>query len=164
MLCPCCSEQSFETCCKPLISCEQMANSAESLMRSRYTAYCQRAIDYIFATYATTARVGLTKQSIAQWANSVTFVRLQILDTQSDNDEGFVEFSAHYFSQNTEKNLKDNVLHKLHEKSRFIREDNQWCYIDGTITDEHSQTIGRNDSCPCLSGKKFKKCHGRSNQ
>jgi SEC-C motif-containing protein len=157
MICPCCSEQPFETCCKPLIE-GAIAKTPEALMRSRYSAYAQKYIDYLFETTAASARAQMTKQQIAQWANSVTFVKLEVLcgTTQSveDTDEqGFVEFSAHY--------LEGHLLNKLHEKSRFVRENGLWRYIDGEIIPQEAITPGRNDSCPCLSGKKFKKCHGR---
>ena len=42
------------------------------------------------------------------------------------------------------------------ERSRFLKENGQWYYIDGT-----RPQFGRNDPCPCGSGKKFKKCCGQ---
>ncbi|WP_187439378.1 SEC-C metal-binding domain-containing protein, partial [Escherichia coli] len=42
------------------------------------------------------------------------------------------------------------------ERSRFLKENGQWYYIDGT-----RPLFGRNDPCPCGSGKKFKKCCGQ---
>ena len=47
----------------------------------------------------------------------------------------------------------------LEERSRFVRENGHWFYLDG----EHTVTPlkpGRNDPCPCGSGRKFKKCCG----
>ena len=161
MLCPCCSERPFASCCEPLLigkaaTGKAAASSPEALMRSRYSAYSRGEIDYIYATYATATKVQHSKQEISDWANSVTFVRLEVLSASdpaslTDGDQGYVEFCAHY--------LQDKTLHKLHEKSRFIREQQQWRYIDGTIIEEQPLVIGRNDLCPCLSGKKFKKCH-----
>ncbi|MBN8445434.1 MAG: SEC-C domain-containing protein [Gammaproteobacteria bacterium] len=34
----------------------------------------------------------------------------------------------------------------------------QWRYIDGVLSNRPSKSIGRNDACPCGSGKKFKQC------
>ncbi len=34
----------------------------------------------------------------------------------------------------------------------------QWRYVDGVLTSKPSTSIGRNDTCPCGSGKKFKQC------
>lgn len=127
-------------------------------MRSRYTAYARRSIDYIFDTYAATTQTQSSKQEISAWANSVTFVRLDVISASQhksppSDEDGYVEFSAHY--------LQDGLHHQLHEKSRFVRQNQQWRYIDGNIIPEAAIALGRNDPCPCLSGSKFKKCHGR---
>jgi SEC-C motif-containing protein len=52
-----------------------------------------------------------------------------------------------------------------HEKSRFVRgEDNRWLCADSEMNPKGPQRrvekIGRNDPCPCGSGKKYKKCCG----
>ncbi|MEZ5505160.1 MAG: YchJ family metal-binding protein [Gammaproteobacteria bacterium] len=46
----------------------------------------------------------------------------------------------------------------LHERSRFVKEDGRWFYLDGEMLPLPSP--GRNDPCWCGSGQKFKKCHG----
>jgi SEC-C motif-containing protein len=174
MLCPCCSKRDFKDCCEPLIKGTACAQTPEVLMRSRYCAYTLKAIDYIFDTYANSVKTAaneneqLTKAEIIEMVNSVIFVRLEIRNgsdgtgdsVNNESDLGFVEFAAYY--------LDKNVLHCLHEKSRFVREyttgkhneQKQWHYIDGTIIEEPILNLGRNDPCPCQSGKKFKKCHG----
>lgn len=154
MLCPCCSGRPFEQCCKPLIDGEKPADTPQSLMRSRYSAYCQKAIDYIYDTYAKPARVKQSKADIKAWADNVAFVDLEILDATDDSkdDEQFVTFCASY--------LENQQLNRLLERSRFVREQGLWRYIDGKITPQKPLSIGRNDPCPCKSGKKFKKCHG----
>jgi len=68
-----------------------------------------------------------------------------------------VDFSATY----TRKGLKDIHLEKAH----FVKKDDQWLYESGsliptTIVREGTKT-GRNDPCPCGSGKKYKKCCGQ---
>ena len=45
--CPCCSQREFESCCAPFLNGEASAPTAETLMRSRYTAYVRGNIDYI---------------------------------------------------------------------------------------------------------------------
>ncbi len=150
MLCPCCSNLPFDQCCQPIIDGAKAAPTPQALMRSRYSAYCLKTIDYIYDTYAQSARLNQTKADIAVWAQSVSFVRLEILAC-SDEPE-YVEFCADY--------IEGGKLYKLHEKSRFIKEQGQWRYIDGEIFPHPAITLGRNDPCPCDSGKKFKKCHG----
>lgn len=66
----------------------------------------------------------------------------------SHDDEGFVSFVARF----TENNKPGAII----ERSRFLKESGQWYYIDGT-----RPQFGRNDPCPCGSGKKFKKCCGQ---
>ncbi|WP_256937142.1 YchJ family metal-binding protein, partial [Enterobacter chuandaensis] len=63
-------------------------------------------------------------------------------------DEGFVSFVARF----TENHKPGAII----ERSRFLKESGQWYYIDGTCPQ-----FGRNDPCPCGSGKKFKKCCGQ---
>ena len=161
-------------------------------MRSRYSAYAictdinlfkginknqtvqqttqlsQSAIDYIYHTYAPSSRANQSINSIKAWAQSVTFVDLEIVDAPpalsntkiapdhdkaiNENQFGYVEFIASYIDGNT--------LCKLHERSRFIFDNQQWFYLDGDLTPHQSKNIGRNENCPCLSGKKFKRCHG----
>lgn len=155
MLCPCCSQLSFEQCCKPLIDGNIPAQTPQALMRSRYTAYTQKTIDYIYDTYAAAVRAKQHKSDIKAWADNVTFVDLKILGCEGEDDpkEQFVEFCAYY--------LEGGQLHKLHEKSRFVHEQGQWRYIDGTLFPHKPHSLGRNDPCPCNSGKKFKKCHAQ---
>ena len=51
-----------------------------------------------------------------------------------------------------------------HERSRFRREDGRWYYVSGENVrpspTRRAATAGRNDPCPCGSGRKFKKCCG----
>ena len=65
--------------------------------------------------------------------------------------KGRVEFIAHY--------QHDQVISQAHEDSRFVCEQGQWFYLDGNL--KTAARPGRNDPCPCGSGKKFKSCCGR---
>uniref|UniRef100_UPI003563DCE8 YchJ family protein n=1 Tax=Desulfosarcina sp. TaxID=2027861 RepID=UPI003563DCE8 len=49
-LCPCGSGKDYEDCCGPLIKGDRVADTAEDLMRSRYTAHAKKNFDYIFET------------------------------------------------------------------------------------------------------------------
>ena len=90
------------------------------------------------------------------WALSMDWLKLEVLNSSVKNNKGYVEFIA-YFSEHG-KNLT------LHEASEFHLIDGRWYYIDGKapqaaprqpVTSLH---IGRNDPCHCGSGKKYKKC------
>ena len=67
--------------------------------------------------------------------------------------EGFVEFKA--YSQH------NGIEQVMHERSRFLKEEGLWYYVDGHFPEEAAQKVGRNDPCFCGSGKKFKKCCGK---
>ena len=162
--CPCHSGNNYSQCCEPFHLQTISAPTPETLMRSRYSAYVIGAIEYIYETYASSCRANQSLESIKAWADSVSFIKLEIIDapnlsttdnslnaTNNDTIEGYVEFIASY--------IDSDELCKLHERSRFIQKNQQWYYVDGKITPHKSVSIGRNSSCPCSSGKKFKRCH-----
>ncbi|RDV27411.1 hypothetical protein DXV75_05110 [Alteromonas aestuariivivens] len=149
--CYCGSQRAFVDCCGPLISAQIAAPSPESLMRSRYTAYCLGNYDYILATYAQAPRSALSIASLedsargTQWLTLIVHPSPTLLPSQ-------VEYSAYYF-------LPGKKLGVLHETSNFVMEDNQWRYLDGELHDDcGTVNQGRNDKCVCGSGKKFKQC------
>ena len=58
------------------------------------------------------------------------------------------------------------VIHCHHEVGEFLRQDCRWYYVDGKLVPPETKKneapkVGRNDPCPCGSGKKYKKCCGR---
>jgi len=121
-------------------------------MRSRYSAYALKQIPYLVETVTKTKKQDHQASALAGWANAVTFTRLDILSTEAggqEDDTGKVDFQAWY--------LEKGRLECLREKSLFFKELGHWKYSHGS----HSKAqIGRNDACPCGSGKKYKKCHG----
>jgi SEC-C motif-containing protein len=157
-LCPCGSVSLYALCCGPLISGEQEAQTAEQLMRSRYSAYTKAEVDYIIATTHPDYREDYNPQSIRQWAETSEWQKLEIIRTEkggeSDN-EGWVEFIAYYSEKKTDK--------QHHELSYFKKTDGSWYFFSGTTPVKPQITTlkaGRNEPCPCGSGKKYKKCHG----
>ena len=73
-----------------------------------------------------------------------------------DDTEGMVEFVAVCRVKGTPGTLR--------EISRFVREDGRWYYVDGEAPKQQPVTggrkVGRNEPCPCGSGKKYKRCCG----
>tara|TARA_R110002126_G_scaffold291595_1_gene454075 strand:- start:577 stop:990 length:414 start_codon:yes stop_codon:yes gene_type:complete len=123
-------------------------------MRSRYSAYCCKNIDYIFQTYHPDQHRHNAKNQIAEFANAVHFVGLTITKQNEDepalaDNARTVSFVAHY--------INGNKLESLVETSRFILGE-RWYYYDGDIGTTTTVNVGRNDRCPCGSGKKFKQC------
>lgn len=125
-------------------------------MRSRYSAYCVADAAYLQATHHPSTRAS---QEYDLPEQSLNWVYLEILSSSrgsTQDQQGEVEFIAWYLDP-------DNQLHPLHERSRFVREQGQWLYLDG-ITPPSIQRrqpdLGRNSPCWCGSGHKFKRCHG----
>ncbi len=119
--CPCGRPAAFATCCAPFIAGERLAPDAESLMRSRYSAYATGALDYLNATWhATTRPENLSLDDNPRW------IGLTVKRAESTGaDTAMVEFVARY--------RVGGRAQRLHELSRFVREDGHWFYVDGDI-------------------------------
>ena len=151
-LCPCGSKKQDKYCCAMYLSGKKQPETAEKLMRSRYTAFYLGNIDYLIATLHPDQRKPDDYQELANSINQTTWLGLTILNTQKGkkNDvTGIVEFEAIY---------RTNEPGQLHERSRFVKADGQWFYVDGDIL---LGTIPKpKEPCWCNSGKKYKQCHG----
>ena len=156
--CPCGSGNEFEACCEPFIAKEKECKTAEELLRSRYAAYDQKVINYILDTTHPKLKEEQNEKMIRDWANSCEWMELKILDVhggQEDDTEARIEFQATY---------RENSIKKLHhEMAIFTKVDGKWYFEDGQMPKQEqvrneSPKVGRNDPCPCGSGKKYKKC------
>lgn len=158
--CHCGSGRAFETCCGPYIQGDVSAPNAEALMRSRYSAYLEQAIDYLGETLHPAHRSDWDRNATRRWAEQAQWLGLEIVATeagQPDDQEGTVEFIVRF--------IEDGRERRHHERSRFRQEHGRWYYVDGTVprppTERHAEPkVGRNDPCPCGSGRKYKKCCG----
>jgi len=151
--CPCSKKNNFSDCCEPFINSENYPYTPEKLMRSRYSAYATQQFDYIASTMLPPAADQFDLQTIDDNLRAIKWVRLDVIRSGVSEDKGYVEFQAYY--------LEGNQLHILHELSKFILQHDRWFYYDGKPMDIESnpvRTIGRNELCPCQSGKKFKAC------
>lgn len=151
--CECGNETSFKDCCGRFLSGSENPQTAEELMRSRFVAFGLGNFDYIENTQLDALPAEVRQRQAPEWE------RLEIISCQdggAEDETGTVEFVAYY-------NLKERRVHR--ELSRFVRVDTLWRYKDGDITDEPAPEsaepkVGRNESCPCGSGKKYKRCCG----
>ena len=158
--CPCGSGLDYSACCEPYITGAKTAPTAEALMRSRYAAYAGHAVDYIVATCTQDEKDKIDVRQTKNWSEKSKWLGLKILSTEKGgpgDTEGTVEFEALY--------EMDGLRDTHHEKARFKKQDGRWLYDEGNVTPNTvirtGPKTGRNDPCPCGSGKKFKHCCGR---
>lgn len=108
----------FGQCCGPLLRGEQTAADAQALMRSRYSAYVLGDVAYLRHTWhPSTCPPELSLDSDVQWLGLKIERYLPISDSRAE-----VVFVARYRSQGR--------AHRLHEHSRFVREQGRWLYLD----------------------------------
>ncbi len=121
--CPCGSGKPYAGCCARHLEGGEPAPTAEALMRSRYTAYTLGREDYLLATWHASTRpaaLGLHEDVATRWLG------LEVRrHAEPDAAHAIVEFVARYKVQGR--------AHRLHETSRFVREDGQWLYVDGDM-------------------------------
>ncbi len=160
MDCPCGSGLGLEACCGPYLEGGAQPKTAEALMRSRYVAYTRANVDYIIETHDPDRRKGLDPNATRQWAEQADWQGLEVVTVAGggeDDDEGEVEFVARY-------GIAGGVR-EHRERSTFKRRNGRWYFHDGEVAKASSVVraapkVGRNDPCPCGSGKKYKKCCG----
>lgn len=156
--CPCGSGKSYSSCCEPYISGKKTAPGPEELMRARYSAYVKKEIDFIVSTHSPEKLHLLDRKSTESWAKESEWLGLEIIRTESANDEGVVEFVAKF--------RQDDTDYDHHEVSNFVKSDGKWYFSDGytpsTTVVRDTPKVGRNEPCPCGSGKKYKHCCGRN--
>jgi SEC-C motif-containing protein len=119
--CLCGSGQPIEACCGRYLDGQTPAPDAEALMRSRYTAYVLGNEPYLLTTWHLTTRpvaLQLDEEPRPRWIG----LTVNRHDTQ-DADHAIVEFVARY--------KINGRAFKLHETSRFVREDGYWFYVEG---------------------------------
>lgn len=157
--CPCGSGSSYTDCCEAIINGSRPAETAEQLMRARYTAYTKTEMDFIFNSTHPDSRDSYDHDGTRAWAENSEWQGLQILATVKggqDDTVGTVEFIARFKENGNQR--------EHHEDAQFKKFDGAWYFSDGTMVKAKPLSvtkIGRNDPCPCGSGQKYKKCCGK---
>ena len=121
--CPCGSGKPFDECCGPALAGVRPAADAAALMRSRYTAFTRGDAGYLRATWHPSTRpaeLALDEEPAPKW------IGLQLkAHARQDETHATVEFVARY--------RLGGRARRLHETSRFVREDGCWYYVDGDL-------------------------------
>jgi SEC-C motif-containing protein len=151
----------YSACCAPHLEAGEEARTAEALMRARYSAYALGNIDFLFESLAPESRFDFDRKAVQHWSSQSQWLGLDILSTeggQTGDAEGFVEFVAHFVLDGKTQ------AHRERSKFRFDADEGRWYFLQEA--NRKAQPIvkgaqpGRNDPCPCGSGKKYKKCCG----
>lgn len=121
--CPC-GGKDYAACCGRFVEGGAPAPAADLLMRSRYTAYVLRNEAYLKATWHATTRPA---EPVAQ-DDGTRWLGLEVRRHVPDGDSATVEFVARY--------RIGGRAHRLHEISRFVREDGRWFYVDGSFPEK----------------------------
>ncbi len=101
--------------------------TAEELMRSRFAAFRDRDAAWLMRTWHPS-----TVPDVLDLDDSPRWRGLQIVDTVAggpDDAHGVVEFRATFLDA-------DGALGVLHERSRFVRDEDRWFYVDGDLFDQ----------------------------
>jgi SEC-C motif-containing protein len=125
--CPCGSGDVLGACCGPVLARQRRAPTAEALMRSRYTAFAVRDLEHLLRSWHPSTAPA--REELADsLAEEVRWLRLEIHGTEAGgpfDDAGVVEFSA------ISKGPHGRSVQR--ERSRFVREDGAWLYLDGEL-------------------------------
>ena len=111
----------FVACCGVHLAGIRAAPDAESLMRSRYTAFVLEDADYLLATWHDS-----TRPPSLDFEPGLKWLGLEVREHEPrDATHAEVEFIA--------RSRLAGRGQRLHERSRFVCEDGRWFYIDGVI-------------------------------
>jgi SEC-C motif domain protein len=121
--CPCGTGEIIDNCCGPVLAGTAAAPTAERLMRSRFTAFAIGNADYLRVSWHPRTRpeqIDLDPEQRWLFLEILATAAGGLLDT-----DGVVEFRAHY--------RYPAGRGELHERSRFVRLDGRWVYLDGAL-------------------------------
>ncbi len=120
--CYCCSGKLFDICCYPYLSGQKKAETAEVLMRSRYTAFATQSVKYLIDTTHSSTQSFYRELDIKDWAVQNSWQKLEVLKIT----ETTVAFKAYYKDTSGK-----NQCH--YELSTFKNENSSWYYVDGVF-------------------------------
>jgi len=139
------------------------AESAERLMRTRYSAFVLVKPEYIVKTTLPAQQSLLDMQAIRSWAEETDWAGLEIVEhtPKLGKRHAQVEFKAYFNTKDNARDLAEKVQ-AHHELSTFVTikdkssNDARWYFLDPTV----AMTVTQKQPCICGSGEKFKRCCG----
>lgn len=129
--CPCQSGKTLEACCGRFLSRKEQPETAEELMRSRYSAFVRRDIAYLKETLWPKLQKSLDVAGLAEWAETKQWIGLEILRTEAggpDDTRGMVLFIA--------RSLDGGKVTEHRENSAFRKKKGRWYYVSAVTENQ----------------------------
>jgi SEC-C motif domain protein len=128
--CPCTSGKQYDDCCQPFLSGKARPESAEALMRSRYSAYAMGEIEYLLKTIPLIDRKHFDMRAAKEWSQQSEWTGLEILSTKesANGTKATIEFKAK-FKVNDEE-------HVHAERAYFEKTQGRWFFLDGKLLED----------------------------
>jgi SEC-C motif-containing protein len=123
-LCPCGSKIKYKKCCA-IYHKGAVAQTALTLMKSRFSAFAIGKIDYIIKT----STFQKDFDDLKSFSQNCDFKKLEIVEFLDGISEAFVTFKATI--------ICNEIDNSFVEKSKFIKKDNRWYYESGQILNEN---------------------------
>ena len=150
----------YQDCCQPYHEDMKKTDTAQRLMRSRYSAFVLVIPEYIIKTTLPSQQNLLDIYAIESWAKETDWAGLEIIahTPKLGKRHAQVEFKAYFRTPDS----TDHSLQAHHELSAFVKTKNKadndasWYFLDPTV----SMSVTQKQPCICGSGEKFKRCCG----
>ncbi|MGP4734431.1 MULTISPECIES: YchJ family protein [unclassified Psychrobacter] len=167
------AQLSYQNCCQPYHDAFYndevdkadgiKAETAERLMRTRYSAFVLIKPEYIVKTTVPAQQALLDVVAIDSWAKETDWAGLEIVEhtPKLGKRHAQVEFKAYFNAKDNAVDLAEKIQ-AHHELSTFVKvkskanQDALWYFLDPTV----AMTMTQKQPCTCGSGEKFKRCCG----
>lgn len=129
MKCYCSSGKEFAKCCQPFLEEKAKPQTAEELMRSRFSAYAASQVEYLLRSTHPSTRKSHNAEDIENWAQTNAWEKLEIIAKsagEAKDKGGTVEFKAYFTDANGNPQIH-------HENSNFRKELGKWFFVDGKV-------------------------------
>ncbi len=135
--CPCSSGKPYIHCCG-IYHQGKAPETAQELMRSRYSAYALNNVDYIVRTThprhpAVSQNLNVWKEAILKFSMTTDFERLEVLDVKEEHDRATITFIAHLKHGDEDATFT--------ERSYFAKVDGVWFYVNGDVYAGENRTL-----------------------
>ncbi|WP_237058344.1 YchJ family protein [Microbulbifer sediminum] len=115
--CPCCSGKTFGQCCQLYLSGKAYPNTAEALMRSRFSAFVTGNLPYLRKTWHPDTCPDLSADDL-----DTRWTRLEVVRSKRGLKKSIVEFRAYFEGESGEREMHEISLFRLYRK--------RWVYVE----------------------------------